>query len=231
MNVGESGEVKGQFDMDLKELIQEETKEYQSELDELLASQHEFNKEKVLEVGEELIANRSIEREKKILTNQDTSPDNIIFTKHGARIIDPYPLLYTGTSLAANYVFNYQTFFPTIHDTERYGKCNYHLYMPQLRANADGFVEGYTYGSKQKGKDLHVEVFLKLLTMAYTHHDLLNQDSLNREQIIRFGTKEQIENVCKYTLGNLRGTHVLVIKVTLNHNLRKPIFTLKKEGF
>ncbi|MBN8208125.1 hypothetical protein JI666_05145 [Bacillus sp. NTK071] len=45
--------------------------------------------------------NNSVEREKLILTNQDTSPENIIFSKKGTKIIDPFPLLYTGTSLAA----------------------------------------------------------------------------------------------------------------------------------
>jgi hypothetical protein len=193
LQMGEHGEVKGELDMNLKDLILDETKEYQDELDILLSSPYEFDKETVKRNGMNLITERSIDREKKILTNQDTSPENIIFSKQGARIIDPYPILYTGTSLAANYVFNYQTFFHTIYDTQRYGKNNYQHYIPQLRANAEGFIEGYTKGSMQKRKDLHVEVFLKLLTMAHTHYELLQKESLNKEQVIRYGTKEQVE--------------------------------------
>lgn len=201
--IGEKGELKGELKTDLKEFLLEETKEYQDELDVLLSSPYEFDKEKVKRTGRDLISVRSIDREKIILTNQDTSPENIIFSKSGARIIDPYPLLYTGTSLAANYVFNYQTFFHTVHDTQRYGKCNYHLYIPQLRANAEGFIEGYTYSSTQKRTDLNVEVFLKLVTMANTHFQLLNKESLNREEIIRFGTKEQLQERLRIYLQEL----------------------------
>ncbi|RXY98426.1 hypothetical protein [Fictibacillus sp. S7] len=193
LKIGEKGEIKGELEIDLREFILEETKEYQDELDVLLSSPYEFNKKKVIKTAKDLISVRSIDREKIILTNQDTSPENIIFSKNGARIIDPYPLLYTGTSLAANYVFNYQTFFYTVHNTLRYRKSNYYLHIHQLRANAEGFIEGYTNGSKQKSKDLNVEVFLKLVTMAYTHYQLLNKESLSREQIIRYGTKEQLK--------------------------------------
>lgn len=193
LKIGEKGELKGELEMDLRAFILEETTEYQDELNVLLSSPYEFDKEKVSKTGENLIPVRSIDRERVILTNQDTSPENIIFSTNGAKIIDPYPLLYTGTSLAANYVFNYQSFFHTVHDTLRYGKYNYHLYLPQLRANAEGFIKGYTNGSKQKHKDLNVEVFLKLVTMAHTHLQLVKEESLNREQVIRFGTKGQLE--------------------------------------
>lgn len=193
LEIGAEGELKGQLEMDLRAAIVEETKEYQEELNVLLSSPYEFDKEKVKKSGKDLISNRSIGREKIVLTNQDTSPENIIFTKKGAKIIDPYPILYTGTSLAANYVFNYQTLFPTFHNTMRYGKGNYHLYIPQLSANTEGFIEGYTDDSQQKRYDLHVEVFLKLVTMTHEHYQLLNEKSLNREQIIRYGTKEQVK--------------------------------------
>ncbi len=118
-------------------------------------------------------------------------------------MIDPVPILYTGTSLAANHVFNYHSFFHTVHDTRRYGKGNYHRHIPLLRAHAGGFVEGYTQGSKQKHMDLHIEVFLKLVTMAHTHLELLQEESLTKEQIIRFGTKEQIEKRLQIYLNEL----------------------------
>ncbi len=72
-------------------------------------------------------------------------------------------------------------------------KDNYHLHIPQLTANAEGFIEGYTDGSQQKRYDLHIEVFLKLVTMTHEHYQLLNEKSLTREQIIRYGTKEQMK--------------------------------------
>ncbi len=122
LEIGADGELKGQLEMDLRAAIVEETKEYEEELDVLISSPYEFDKEKVMKTGKDLISIRSIEREKIVLTNQDTSPENIIFTENGAKIIDPYPILYTGTSLAANYVFNYQTLFPTFYNTRRYEK-------------------------------------------------------------------------------------------------------------
>ncbi|RDY70633.1 hypothetical protein DXT76_11950 [Halobacillus trueperi] len=193
LEVGENGELKGGLDMELRACIVEERGEYEEEFHALLSYAHGFNKERVSVIGNELIPNRSIDREKRILTNQDTSPENLIFTKDGVKMIDPVPLLYTGTSLAANHVFNYHTFFHTVHDTRRYGKGNYHRHVPLLRAHADGFVEGYTQDSKQKRMDLHIEVFLKLVTMAHTHLELLKEETLTKEQVIRFGTKDQIE--------------------------------------
>ena len=203
LKFGENGDLKGELDIDLSEFLLQETKEYQEELAELVSCSYKFDKEKVIKTGREIISDRPIDREKIILTNQDTSPENIVFSNSGARIIDPYPILYTGTSVAANYVFNYYHFFHRVHNTKRYGKSNYHLSIPQLRANAEGFIEGYTASSEQKRKDLNIEVFLKLVTMAYTHFQLLNVESLNREQIIRYGTKEQIEKRFKIYLKEL----------------------------
>ncbi|WLR47311.1 hypothetical protein LC065_17615 [Halobacillus litoralis] len=193
LEIGENGELKGGLDMDLSACIVEEREEYEGELQVLLSSAYAFNKEKVAATGKKLIPNRSIDHEKRILTNQDTSPENLIFTKSGVKMIDPFPILYTGTSLAANHVFNYHTFFQTVYDTRRYAKGNYHRHAPLLRAHADGFIDGYAQGSIQKQTDLHIEVFLKLVTMAHTHFELLQEDRLTQEQIIRFGTKEQIE--------------------------------------
>ncbi len=209
LKVGASGEVEGSLDMDLKACIIEETQEYLNDLNTLVSSNYKFDKEKVLNKGKELLSNRSVDREKKVLTNQDTSPENIIFTSSGVGMIDPVPILYTGTSLAANYVFNYQSFFHTVHDTERYGKCQYHLHIAKLKSNAEGFIAGYTNGSQQKLQDLNVEVFIKLLSMAFTHHELLNMDALSREQVIRFGTKEQIEKRLQIYLKELEVyTHI-----------------------
>ncbi|MCC5803630.1 hypothetical protein [Rossellomorea vietnamensis] len=102
ITVGEQGEIKGQYEGDLSAFIRGETDEYREEWESLLESTYSFDKEKVRSTGEELIAARSVEREKIVLTNQDTSPENMIFTSSGVRMIDPFPILYTGTSLAAN---------------------------------------------------------------------------------------------------------------------------------
>ena len=203
ITMGEYGEIKGQYEGDLSAHIQEETKEYREEWEALLESSYSFNKEKVRRTGEELIASRSVDREKRVLTNQDTSPENMIFTNGGVRMIDPFPIIYSGTSLAANYVFNYQTLFHSLHNTKRHGKNQYHLLIPQLKASAEGFVDGYTHGSKQKWNDLNVEVYLKLITMTHEHDHLLKQESLNREQMIRYGTKEQIQKRLEFFVKEL----------------------------
>jgi hypothetical protein len=193
ITIGEQGEIKGQYEGNLSAFIREETAEYREEWEALLESSYSFDKEKVRRTGEELFSARSVEREKLVLTNQDTSPENMIFTESGVRMIDPFPIVYTGTSLAANYVFNYQTLFHSLHNTKRHAKNQYHLLIPQLKASAEGFVDGYTNGSKQKWNDLNVEVYLKLVTMTHEHDLLLKQESLSREQTIRYGTKEQIQ--------------------------------------
>ncbi|WP_034761458.1 hypothetical protein [Rossellomorea vietnamensis] len=203
ITVGEHGEIKGQYEGDLSAFIQEETGEYREEWESLLVSSYSFDKEKVKSTGDELFAARSVEREKLVLTNQDTSPENMIFTSSGVKMIDPFPIIYTGTSLAANYVFNYRTLFHALHNTKRHGKNQYHLLIPQLKASAEGFVEGYVNGSKQKWNDLNVEVYLKLVTMTHEHDQLLKQESLSREQVIRYGTKAQIQERIGFLLKEL----------------------------
>ncbi len=186
------GNLAGEFDMEIQSFLLQETEEYQEELDSLLNSQYEFDKRRVRQIGKELIQRRSIEGERIVFTNQDTSPENIIFTKDRVHIIDPYPILYTGTSLAANFVFNYQTTFPTFYNTKRYGKQRYNLYTKQLREIANGFTSGYVQESIKKQESLHIEVFLKLVTMAHGYMKL-EQESMNREQEIRYGNKKQVE--------------------------------------
>ncbi|MFD1019721.1 hypothetical protein [Thalassobacillus hwangdonensis] len=203
LTLNDDEKLTGFYNMNLQAMIREETEEYQQELEALLSSPYPFDKEKVAAFGRELIAQRAVESEKCIFTNQDTSPENILFTSGGIRIIDPYPILYTGTSLAANFAFNYQTLFHSLHNTRRYGKGNYQHVVPQLKANAEGFIEAYTSGSEQKQKDLTVEVFIKLVTMAHDHLDLLQRERLNEEQIIRFGTKGQIEERLRFFLNEL----------------------------
>lgn len=206
---GDDGQLKGPYDMDAEEFLVQEMYEYVTELETLLASSYSFDKEKVEQTGRHLLADRSIKREKIVFTNQDTSPENILFTKSGAKMIDPFPLLATGTSLAANHVFNYTSLFPKFSNTERFGKGNYDIHEEKLKANAEGFVDGYTDDSEQKQKDLHIEVFIKLLTMAFEHHQLLQEKTLSREQIIRYGTKEQVEKRLQGYLGALESFHLL----------------------
>lgn len=203
ITVGDQGELKGLYEGNLSAFIREETEEYREEWEALLESSYSFDKEKVRRIGGDLMASRSVERERRVLTNQDTSPENMIFTECGVKLIDPFPIIYSGTSLAANYVFNYQTLFHSLHNTKRHGKNQYHLLIPQLKAGAEGFVEGYTNGSKQKWNDLNVEVYLKLVTMIHEHDQLLKQESLSREQIIRYGTKEQMQERLKIFLNEL----------------------------
>ena len=189
----ENGQLKGELDMNQKEFMIEETKEYGEELTRLLASDYEFDKKRVEAVGRELISARSLDGERITFTNQDTSPENLIFSESGFKMIDPYPLLFPGVSLAANHVFNYYFLFPLFYNTIRYQKGNYQQSLMQLRANATGFVKAYSAHSRQKQTNLHIEVYLKLLTMTHEHAKLLSAKTLSREQVIRYGTKVQIE--------------------------------------
>ncbi|MCA0970620.1 hypothetical protein LCM20_08480 [Halobacillus litoralis] len=189
--------LRGSYEMDAQEFLTQETEEYREELHTL------FQNPAIRAQGEELLATRSIENETIILTNQDTSPENILFTKKGPKMIDPFPLLATGTSLAANHVFNYTELFPKFSNTERYRKGNYYIHAAKLRANAEGFAEAYVDGSFVKKEALRVEVFIKLLTMAHDHHQLL-QGSMEREDVIRFGARDQIEARLAYFLEKVK---------------------------
>lgn len=188
----EGSPLRGAYDMSAQEFLKQETEEYVEELDTLVRSAYDFDKRIVKARGEALLSARAMEQEKIVFTNQDTSPENILFTENGARMIDPFPLLATGTSLAANHVFNYTSLFPKFHDTERYKRGNYHLHKDKLKANAEGFIEGYTAGSLEKKEALRIEVFIKRLTMAHEHYQLL-EGSMTREDVIRYGTKQQVE--------------------------------------
>ncbi|WP_273852996.1 hypothetical protein [Guptibacillus spartinae] len=199
----EDGQLNGGLDMTQKEFLYEETKEYDEELSRLLASEYEFDKKRVEAVGRELISARSLDGERITFTNQDTSPENLIFSENGFKMIDPYPLLSPGVSLAANHVFNYTFLFPLFYNTIRYRKGNYQQSLLQLRANASGFIKAYAAHSSQKQTNLHIEMYLKLLTMAHEHGELLSATTLSREQIIRYGTKAQIEERFVYFLKNL----------------------------
>ncbi|WP_226659223.1 hypothetical protein [Pseudalkalibacillus hwajinpoensis] len=199
----ENGKLKGELDMNQKEFMSEETKEYGEVLTRLLASGYEFDKERVEAVGRKLISARSLEGERITFTNQDTSPENLIFSERGFKMIDPYPLLSPGVSLAANHVFNYTYLFPLFYNTIRYQKGHYQQSLLQLKANATGFVKAYSAHSRKKEIDLHIEVYLKLLTMTHDHHQLINAKTLSREQMIRYGTREQIEERFFHFLKNL----------------------------
>ncbi|WLD94222.1 hypothetical protein [Alkalihalobacillus sp. AL-G] len=187
------GKLIGQFDSDLQSFIAQETEEYEQELEELLASELQFDKKRVMQIGKELIPHRAITGEKPVFTNQDTSPENLIFREDGVNLIDPYPLIYTGVSLAANHVHNYKVLFPTFYNVPRYKKHEFHLFEENLLAIANGFIGGYTQGSIDNKQSLSVEVFLKLLTMTHGHYQLFQKDILDGEELIRYGTKAQIK--------------------------------------
>ncbi|MFP3471842.1 hypothetical protein R0J90_17500, partial [Micrococcus sp. SIMBA_144] len=64
MKCDQRGKLKGELDIDQKEFVMEETREYVEELNLLLASGYNFDKQRVEAVGRVLIPARSLSGEK-----------------------------------------------------------------------------------------------------------------------------------------------------------------------
>ncbi|MBL0385072.1 hypothetical protein JJB07_00310 [Tumebacillus sp. ITR2] len=172
--------------------LREEIAEYREELQALLDSELSFARDAVLRTFEGVAANRLTDDELIVLTNRDLSPENLVLAEGRVRIIDPLPLAYSNMVFAGNFLNCYRNLFPSFHKAPRYERHNFHLYRTQLTAIADGFLDAYSDGDLERRKRINGEHFFMLLSLVYRHYSLLQQQDLNMETTIRYGTREAI---------------------------------------
>lgn len=182
----------GQFSGDYQEFIAEECKEVIDDYMDLSTKRPIFKKPEIEEAILRICENRLIGVGSPVLTNQDASPENWLVEDGQLRIIDPLPIVYMGEVMAGNFMNLYETLFVELSQTERYGKHYFHECAKTLQFIADGFVQGYCGGSAQLIRKLRGEQMLQVLDSAVRHNQMLI-DGLNEEQIIRFGSKKDIE--------------------------------------
>lgn len=185
------GELEGVYKKDPLKFISDEKVEFQSEWARLRDAKLSFDHSSIQEKLSWCLENRSVSSIS--LTNQDTSPENLIIRDGRIHLIDPRPVLYSGVASAGNHVNNYKTLFPTYYQAPRYMKNQFHKHREVLYALATGFEEGYTDGLVERKKALIIEQFLQLFSLCYANYEAL-QKEINTETYLRMGDKQAIES-------------------------------------
>jgi hypothetical protein len=184
--------IRGSAPGDMHENLREELPEYGEELQTLVGTDLEFDRASVQRRFAEVQANRRTDPERKVLTNRDLSPENLLWSDGRLRMIDPVPLAYSNLVFAGHFVHLYRDLYPHYHSAPRYARHQFHLYREQLNGIAEGFVEAYSGGDGLRRKQILGEGFLFLITLTLGHYNLLQQEELSDETCIRAGSREAI---------------------------------------
>ncbi|MET0787445.1 MAG: hypothetical protein ABWX61_06220 [Paenisporosarcina sp.] len=184
--------VHGQFLSDYQKFIEDECTEIMDDYHELSKKRPLFNEPELKKAIQRICETRIKVINHPVLTNQDASPENWLIDKGQIRLIDPLPIVYFGEVMAANFMNLYETLFVELAHTERYGKHRFHECQETLQSIADGFIQGYCEQNPDLICILRGEQILQVLDTAVRHLQML-EAGLNQEQIIRFGSKEEVE--------------------------------------
>lgn len=187
--------IEGQFQSSVSAFMEKENEKYITDFNEFIHAYDGNIHSSALKQLEECLKNREISEKRIVFTNQDTSPENILLHQDGTvSLIDPVPLLYSGDSLAGNFMNNYRTLFPTFFNAPRYAKHQFDRFEDRLQKIADGFMEGYCKGDSTVKQVVKQEEFIKLTSLAVSQSALLKSAELTTEQKIRYGEKVAIAN-------------------------------------
>ncbi|MBE1555077.1 hypothetical protein [Sporosarcina limicola] len=189
--IWKDGELEGVYKEDSQKFMADEKGEFQSEWAQLRDAKLSFERSAIQGKLLGCLENRSISSIS--LTNQDTSPENLIIRDGRVHLIDPRPVLYSGVVFAGNHVNNYKTLFPTYYQSPRYMKQQFHKHKEVLNTLAAGFEEGYTDGLVERKKALKIEQFLQLFSLCYDNYVAL-QKEIDIETYLRMGDKQAIES-------------------------------------
>ncbi|OZM56673.1 hypothetical protein CIB95_10635 [Lottiidibacillus patelloidae] len=184
-------EIEGQLKTDVSTSMEEENDELISDYEALCNWDKRFKENGLQEKHLECLKERTIDARTVAFTNQDCSPENLLFNSGKLAVIDPLPILYDGNSLAGNVMNCYEAIFPTFYNTKRYEKHRFHQYNIELNQVADGFLEGYSGGSIDIKRAVRKEQFLKLANLCFDHYQLISGE-LSKSMEIRFGTKDEM---------------------------------------
>ncbi|MBH0165182.1 hypothetical protein IHV12_09635 [Fictibacillus sp. 7GRE50] len=187
--------IAGKFQSDVSESMKEENNEYIDDFKKFIETYEGAISSSALVDLQACMEDREITDHTVVLTNQDTSPENILLHSDGTVcLIDPVPILYSGDSLAGNFLNNYRTLFPTFFNAPRYARHEFDRFEDRLKRIADGFLEGYSNGDLDVKRRVKQEEFIQLTDLTVTHWQLLQIDELSSEQKIRYGEREAIAN-------------------------------------
>jgi hypothetical protein len=186
--------IEGQLQSDVSTFTKEENEEYLFEFKEFIETYDQPIQSNALLQLQECLKNRKLDESGIVFTNQDTSPENILIHTGGSvSLIDPVPLLYSGDSLAGNFINNYHTLYPTFYNSQRYAKHQFDRFEEKLFTIADGFIEGYSNGDSDVKRRVKQEEFIKLTSLTASQFKILHSE-MTLEQKIRYGEKEAIAN-------------------------------------
>jgi hypothetical protein len=189
-----SATVEGQFQSNVNDFMKEENEEYLNDFKEFIQNYDQPIQPVAMSQLEECMNNREIDESHIVLVNQDTSPENILIHTDGRiSLIDPVPLLYSGDSLAGNFMNNYHTLYPAFFNAPRYARHQFDRYEEKLQTIADGFMEGYCKGDAAVRRRVKHEEFIKLTSLTAFQHKVLHSD-MTLEQKTRYGEKDAIAN-------------------------------------
>ncbi|MED1865181.1 hypothetical protein P4V41_17075 [Fictibacillus nanhaiensis] len=187
--------IEGKFQSDVSESMKEENNDYINDFKKFIDTYDGSISPSALIDLQACMENREIKNHTVVFTNQDTSPENILLHSDGTVcLIDPVPILYSGDSLAGNFLNNYRTLFPTFFNAPRYARHEFDRFEDRLKRIADGFLEGYSNGDLAVKRRVKQEEYIQLADLAVTHWQLLRTDELTSEQKIRYGERDAIGN-------------------------------------
>jgi len=182
----------GLFLSDFEAFIEEECQEVLDDYNELSTKRPLFDNSDLKETIKKISETRLTVITHPVLTNQDASPENWLLDNGQIRLIDPLPILYFGEVMAGNFMNLYETLFVELAHTERYEKHRFHECKETLQSIANGFIQGYCAQNPELICILRGEQLLQVLDSAVNHVRML-EEGLNEEQIIRYGSKEDVE--------------------------------------
>jgi len=206
----ESG-LRGSITGDVRRFLKEESEEHLADYRELSEARTEFQDAAMNDALNLAVELRERGFTQPRLSNQDASPENILINGTQICLIDPFPNIYYPRGMAGNFMNLYETFFIALSDTERYGKHRFADCADNLKAIADGFLDGYSAGDKRVQAEVRGEQLLQLLETGYSHFHLLS-GKLPEEARIRYGDKKQIEDRLATLAGELKGLAASEIK-------------------
>jgi hypothetical protein len=182
----------GLLQTDVSQSMKEENEEYVSDYEELCRWDNRFKEEGLKEKLLACVENRTINNNSVVFTNQDCSPENLMYNHSQLSVIDPFPILYDGNSMAGNFMNCYEAIFPTYYNTKRYERHDFDLYINELKEIANGYLEGYSGGDKAIKLAVRKEQFIKLADLCFSHYKLITTE-LPKSTEIGVGTKQAME--------------------------------------
>jgi hypothetical protein len=185
----EEKKLHGSLSGDLHTFVREESDEQLADYKVLCEAYPEIQDDVVAQMLHAATELRNKQVSVPSLVNQDASPENILVKGNRVCLIDPYPIVYAPRGMAGNFMNLYENYFLALSQTERYRKHRFDTCEEQLKAIATGFLEGYCDGDESIIREVRGEQLLQLLETVYLHHQLLSQEELMREDIIRYGDK------------------------------------------